>query len=308
MTINIGLYQTLLSQLEKLRKHNRQGSIKTKERYYQAMQRFCRYLADEWRLQKLSNIAPKHFEAYAEHMKKNNKSASTIKTDLAAIRFFHDLMSNPRHELPDNNQLSLQRRKFLGFNRTWSQHEFDLMLSIATELLHEDYVCAMCLAYYAGLRIHECCRIDTATAEKVVKTGFLDVKGKNGKPRTVPIDGLIAGVLQKRLQATERGQKLLVPIRVPTHIYIKQLQQFINYHREKLPPRENKERLTFHGLRHSYAQKIYSELIGKGMQEWEARQKVSKLMGHERGDVTRIYLSTLRTNKTSKAANIPLKG
>ena len=274
MINNSGIYATLLSQLEKLRKHNRQGSIKTKERYYQAMQRFCRFLADEWRLQKLSNIAPKHFEAYAEHLKETGKSPATIKTDLAGIRFFHDLISNPRHELPDNNQLGLQRRKFLGFDRTWSQQEFDLMLSIATELLHEDYVCAMCLAYYAGLRIHECCRIDTATAERAVKTGFLDVKGKNGKPRTVPVDNFVKIILEKQLKSTERGQKLLVPVGVPTHIYIKQLQKFINYHRDKLPSRENKERLTFHGLRHSYAQRTYSELIGRGMPEWEARQKV----------------------------------
>ena len=296
MSKNYGIYATLISQLEKLRKHNRQGSIKTKERYYQAMQRFCRYLSDEWRLQKLSNIAPKHFEAYVEHLKETGKAPSTIKTDLAAIRFYHDLISNPRHELPGNETLNLQRRKFLGFDRTWSQHEFDLMLSIATERLHEDYVCAMCLAYYAGLRIHECCRIDTAMAERAIKTGFLDVKGKNGKPRSVPIDSLIAGVLQKQLKTVERGSKLLVPQGTPTHVYIKQLQQFISYHREKLPTRENKERLTFHGLRHSYAQRSYNALIAGGMQEWEARQKVSKLMGHERGDVTRIYLSSLSRN------------
>jgi len=255
------------------------------------MQRFCRYLADEWRLQKLSNIAPKHFEAYAEYLKETGKAPATIKTDLAGIRFYHDLISNPRYELPGNDTLNLQRRKFLGFDRTWSASEFDLMLGIATELLHEDYICAMCLAYYAGLRIHECCRIDTATAENAVKSGVITIKGKNGKPRTVPIDELVKTVLEKQLKTVERGSKLLVPNGTPTHIYIKQLQQFISYHRDKLPPRENKERLTFHGLRHSYAQRSYSELIGKGMPEWQARQKVSKLLGHERGDVTRIYLS-----------------
>jgi site-specific recombinase XerD len=215
------LIQTLTQQLEKLRKHNRQGSIKTKERYFQAMQRFCKYLANEWRLQKLANIAPKHIETYSTHLKQTSKSPATIKTDLAAIRFYHDLISNPRHELPDNSELNLQRRKILGHDRTWSQQEFDLMLSIATKLLREDFVCAMCLAYYAGLRIHECCKLETATAEKAVKTGFLDVKGKNGKPRTIPIDELIKTVIQKQLETVERGQKLLVPADVPTHIYIK---------------------------------------------------------------------------------------
>jgi integrase len=296
MINNSGIYQTLISQLEKLRKHNRQGSIKTKERYYQAMLRFCRYLANEWRLQKLANIAPKHFEAYTEHMKKTGKSASTIKTDLAAIRFYHDLISDPRHELPDNSKLNLRRRKILGHDRTWSQQEFDLMLGIATKLLREDYVCAMCLAYYVGLRIHELCRIDTATAEKAVKTGFLSVKGKNGKLRTVPIDELIKAVLQKQLKTVERGDKLLVPPRVPTDVYIERLQNFINYHRKKLPPSEEKKPLTIHGMRHSYAVARCSDFLDKGMMEWEAKRELSKLLGHERVDVTQIYLSSLSRN------------
>ncbi len=40
------------------------------------MKRFCRFLAEEYHLQKLSNIAPK--------LQSEGKSASTIKTDLAA--------------------------------------------------------------------------------------------------------------------------------------------------------------------------------------------------------------------------------
>jgi integrase len=288
---NTGIYATLLSQLEKLRKHNRQGSIKTKERYFQAMQRFCRYLANEWRLQKLANISPKHFEAYTDFLKKRNKSASTIKTDLAAIRFYHDLISNPRHELPGNDALNLQRRKILGFDRTWSEEELLLMVNYAKQAKRNDYANAIGLGYFAGLRIHECCRLDTAAAEKAIKTGFIDIKGKNGKPRIVPIDVLVKTMLQKRLKAIERGEKLLVPRGVPTHVYIKQLQQFINYHRDKLPPSEGKEKLTFHGLRHAYAQRTYNELISTGLLEWEAKQAVSKLLGHEREDVTRIYLS-----------------
>jgi site-specific recombinase XerD len=294
MINNSGIYQTLISQLEKLRKHNRQGSIKTKERYFQAMQRFCKYLAEEWRLQKLANIAPKHFEAYAEHLKETGKSASTIKTDLAAIRFYHDLVSDPRHELPDNSKLNLQRRQILGHDRTWSQQEFDLMLGIAAKRLREDYVCAMCLAFYVGLRIHELCRIDTSVAEKAIKTGFLDVKGKNGKLRTVPIDDLIKAVLQKQLKTVERGQKLLVPPRVPTDVYIERLQNFINYHRKKLPPSEDKKPLTIHGMRHRYAVEKCSEFLAQGMMEWEAKRELTKLLGHERIDVTQIYLTALR--------------
>ena len=47
---NPGIYQALIAQLDKTARHNRQGSFRTKERYYEAMKRFCRFLADHYRL------------------------------------------------------------------------------------------------------------------------------------------------------------------------------------------------------------------------------------------------------------------
>ena len=63
-TQNEGIYRALIAQLDKLARHNRQESYKTRQRYYEAMQRFCRYLAEEYRLQKLANISGKHLVAY----------------------------------------------------------------------------------------------------------------------------------------------------------------------------------------------------------------------------------------------------
>jgi site-specific recombinase XerD len=96
---NQGLYNSLEAQLNKLARHNRQGSYRTKERYYMAMKRFCCFLADEYHLQKLSNISSKHLVAYVLWMQEKGLSASTIKTDLAAIRFFHDKISDPKYNL-----------------------------------------------------------------------------------------------------------------------------------------------------------------------------------------------------------------
>ena len=106
-TKNLGIYQSLIAQLDKTARHNRQGSFRTKERYYEAMQRFCRFLADEYHLQKLANVSGKHLTAYVIHMQEQGKSASTIKTDLAAIRFFHDKMEQTKYRLPSNDDLEL---------------------------------------------------------------------------------------------------------------------------------------------------------------------------------------------------------
>ena len=82
-----GIYNTLVTQVDKLARHNRQGSFRTKDRYYEAVKRFCAYLAAHYHLQKLENISGKHLMSYVLYLQEQGKSASTIKTDLSAIRF-----------------------------------------------------------------------------------------------------------------------------------------------------------------------------------------------------------------------------
>ena len=287
-----GIYQTLVAQLDKLARHNRQGSYRTRDRYYEAMKRFCAYLAREYRLQKLENISGKHLVPYVLYLQDSGKSASTIKTDLSAIRFFHDKMSNPRYKLPANHELGieLERRRFGSVDRTWSNTEFNKMLNKALDTNRYDYILAMCLARYAGLRLHECFRIDTATAEQALRENSITVKGKGGKVRTVPISPHISLALQRQLERTPRGHKLLVPDGVQTHTAMAQLERFLYDHRDEV---REYGYLTFHGLRHTFASEKYKELTDRGMSELDAHFAVSRLLGHERADVTNIYLASL---------------
>ena len=41
MTATENIYRSLIAQLDKLARHNRQGSFRTKERYYEACKRFA---------------------------------------------------------------------------------------------------------------------------------------------------------------------------------------------------------------------------------------------------------------------------
>ena len=116
--INKGIHNNLLVQYEKLFKHLKIGSFKTRERYGKAFKRFMEFVAIQYHLQKLCNISDKHLYAYVKYMQNKNLSASTIKTDLAAIRFFHDQIPQTRYVLPSNDELSLSKRSFGGVDRT----------------------------------------------------------------------------------------------------------------------------------------------------------------------------------------------
>jgi len=301
-TRNPGIYQTLIGQLDKVARHNRQGSFRTKERYYEAMKRFCRFLADHYRLQKLGNINGKHLTACVLDMQERGKSASTIKTDLAAIRFFHDKMERTKYRLPANDDLAveLERRRFGGVDRTWSAREFHRFLVTCMAYDHEDYAAIVCLSWYAGLRIHECFRIDTAIAEQALREGAITIKGKGGKVRAVPINKSISIELKKLLAITPRGHKLFVPDDMPTDVAIQRLQQYIYKVRSQIQDEDSTRPLTHHGLRHSYAARTYQELIDSGISPLSASLRVSQLLGHERPDVTHGYLASVKDGANGK--------
>ena len=294
-----GIFISLVAQLDKLARHNRQGSYRTRERYYEAMKRFCRFLAKEFHLQKLANVSGKHLTAYVLWMQAEEKAASTIKTDLAAIRFFHDKIDRPRYRLPSNSELAvdLERRRFGEQDRTWSSGEYKRFLSFCSECGRPDFADIARLTYHLGLRIHECFRIDTAIADAALRDGFLTIKGKGGKVRTVPIgDPCVPELLRWWRTQTPRGFKLFVPGDVPTNSAITAFQQFLIYARPSVQDRGSARPMTHHGLRHTYAARKYQELIEAGRSDLDAHLEVSRLLGHNRGEVTDVYLASLKNS------------
>jgi len=288
------IYNNLLAQLDRIFRHNRQGSYKTRQRYYEAMKRFCRFLSERYRTEKLANIGTKHIEAYASYMKEKGLSASTIKTDLAAVRFWHDQIPNARNRLPANSALKLERRTFGRVDRTWSNSEFSKMIGVCWKYGREDYFVILCLARYVGLRIHECLRIDTATAEDAIRKMAITIKGKGGRFRSVPLQESIRMALEKMLAVTKRGQKLFVPDGVRTDLFKNSLQQFIIAHSSEAKDKDSTRPMTLHGLRHNYAAEQYLFLTGEGYSDSQACKQVSLWMGHNREEITRIYLASLK--------------
>ncbi|MCL2003519.1 MAG: hypothetical protein FWG72_05900 [Oscillospiraceae bacterium] len=187
-------YINLLAQAEKLYRHNRQGSYKTKERY---------------------------FEAY--------------------------------------------KRKFGGIDRSWSHAEFSRMIGECWKTGRGDYEACIVIAYYAGLRLHEVMRIE----------------------------------FEKFLRLTSPGHKLFVPQGKQTHIAKTELQNFINKHRKLVQDPGSTKPMTYHGLRHTCAANWYQKMIAEGKTEYEARKQVSQWLGHERDDVTRIYLASIESGNPS---------
>lgn len=257
-------YENLIAQLNRLHRHNRQGSYRTRARYYEAMQRFCRFLANRYGLERLANIAPKHLIAYILYLQESGKAPSTIKTDLAAIRFYHDIMSAPRYTLPDNGELCLQQRTILGVDRTWSVQEFEAMLRLASELGREDYVTIFMLGWYEGLRIHECFRIDTATAAQALREQTITIKGKGGLVRTLPLNPILKPRFRYHLERRRVGAALCPGRQCPPTRPSRPSRLSSMFTAPTPRIRTPRAPCTFHGLRHTCAARWYDAHIQGG--------------------------------------------
>lgn len=288
---NVGAYKNLMSQVNKIGDHIRQGSFKTKPRYHQAADRFARHLADKFNLQKFSNVSDKHLQSYIQHMQDKGLAASTIKTELSAIRMYHDATPFAKHQLSGNEKFDLERRSFGGVDRKWSDQEYKGMVDLAWEFGRQDVANMLTLGREAGLRIHEVTRLDHATARNALVTGQLHIKGKGGLERNVPLRPAAMDALRAAMSNVSPGQKLFVAPDEKTHLAIGAVQDFVYNHRDKFQEANRESNMTFHGLRHSYASEEYHKRIDQGKSELVARQEVSELIGHSRDDVTRIYLT-----------------
>lgn len=282
--------RNLCAQIDKIKRHNRQGSFATKARYYSSAKVFCEFLAQEFSLEKFANVKDKHIAAYIQDMEQRGLKASSIKTNLSGIRFYHDF-SGSKNKLSGNEKYELPQRQFGGVNRGWSDTEYKAFLGLCEARGRVRDKCVAILGRNDALRIHEACRIDRNDAEKAIASGILHVKGKGGKERDIPLSEASRLMLVEYITHVVRGQKLFVRSEQKTHNVIGQIKNFIYRNRDKYQDssRSGANR-TFHGLRHTKAAELYASCRSRGMNDLDARRHVSTYLGHERDDVTRIYL------------------
>ena len=191
--LNPGLYKNLLAQVESIYKHSNELSFKTRARYFEATKRFCKFLADNYRLQNFKNVEDRHFKAYVEHMKENN-SAATIQSYLSGIRYFHR-KSGSKNRLSKNDKLSLPKRATGIKDHSLFDEEIANMRQRAIQTGRQDAVIAIDFASEFGLRLEEICTLRVEYLMSALKTGQLVIKGKGGQTRAIDLSAKQRGII-----------------------------------------------------------------------------------------------------------------
>ena len=328
----MNLKSNLLQQIEKLMKRTNSHSIETRHRYEEATERFCSFLAEEFHLQKFKNVKPKHFESYVQKMASDGYAGKTITTDLSGIRFFHEL-SESRFKLPSNAELkksgiNLPEVEFGVVDRAWTNTEIENAKIIAFAMGRLDVVTGIDLSWNFGLRINELASLRVSQMKNALSDPELLVRGKGGVVRVIEVRtspqiiSLNSAIDYAKAAARDRYSDRVLASSAKGGVRHEKesLQNWISNHRKKFEEdfrqkysekyegqklfceahgfKLNTENISWHGLRHAFAQELYEELhteyLNKGHSPekaaYLARRDVSYRLGHYRDSITSLYL------------------
>jgi len=310
-----GLTNNLGNQLQKIIKTLNEKKFSTRYRYIAAMERFIRFVAEEFRLKKIKNIKDKHLKAYVEHHKKMGNSDKYIKNELCAIRFFHNINPNAKKPLQDSQKFNKSvdlgsTTNIKDVDRSWSEKEFHDFLQKSNDLNRPEIANILKGMRLLGLRIDEAVTLQHHHIIAALETGKIHIQKitKGGVPRDIILSEKAKKHLKTIINDVKPGEYVYTPKKYikghNIHDFKKSIQNFINHHRKniQLPERElsahnvntnMKAPLTAHGLRHSYAKEKYYHYRKKGYSVNQAKIAVSRELGHHRKEITEVYLAGL---------------
>ena len=313
MKDNNGCYNNLCAQVDSLFKNSRHDvSIKTRYKYNDIEHKFCQFLSDNYKLQKLENVKSKHVIAYTEKLKSEGKSVSTIKSSLAAVRYFHEL-SGSKNILIDNKQLNIGERKYAQIDKTWSRSEVAESLLCAAEMGRFDIYHAINLSANMGFRLEEVVKVTPKHLQDALENGSCWTRGKNGQERYIQIrnEHQVQAIKEALAYADKHNispnSKLLCDnMKGSVQKEKRSIQNFITANQYKfidnrrmlvgdnqLFANDTKKivqtRIHFHGLRYYYCNNLYKDIYSETKDKAYSERYCSEQLGHHRRSILATY-------------------
>ena len=238
------------------------------------------------------SLKPKHVEALLKQWRREELSVGTIKNRMAAMRWWAQKVDRQNVIARSNEHYGIPERSFVSDGskaKTIDETDLDKVRDPHVRMSLE-------LQRAFGLRREEAIKFTPSYADQGDQLLLKASWAKGGKARTIPVR------TAEQRDALDRANRLagggsLIP---SDRNYRQQLRIY-----ERHTANAGLSRL--HGLRHQYAQHRYEELTGwkapaaggppartldsvQRALDKQARQTISRELGHEREEISSVYL------------------
>ena len=274
-------------------KRNRDGSFATQAERAKILNKAAQELKQlGYRQMRATSLKAKHIEALVNKWKDEGLANGTIKNRMSHLRWWAEKVNKKAAVSNDNSAYGIENRKYVT-NQDKSLRNVQDQL----DLIKDPYVkMALKLQEAFGFRREEAIKFIPSYADQGDHLKLKSSWTKGGRERIVPI------INQRQRQLINEVHQLVgTGSLIPTEKrYVDQLRLF---ERETIKVGIS----NTHGLRHAYAQDRYEQLTGwkspargglnyselkKEQKEIDkqARLKISQELGHERLQITSVYL------------------
>jgi integrase len=280
-------------QLKQLCHRNRDGSYATQAKRMHHLMLIANQLdALGFRGMNARSLKPKHVEALVQDWLAQELSVGTIKNRMAVLRWWAQKVDKQNVVARSNDHYGIPDRQFVSNGaKAKSLGALDL------EKIRDPYVqMSLELQQAFGLRREEAIKFNPGYADRGDRIHLKSSWTKGGKARDVPVRNDAQRHVLDRARRLAAGGSL-----IPTdRNYVQQLRAYERH-------TANAGLSKMHGLRHAYAQQRYEELTGwkapaaggpvtrtlspgQKVMDRYARQTISRELGHEREQITSVYL------------------
>ena len=281
-------------QLKRLCQHNRHGSYSTQSARRHILDQMANQLHElGYRGMTARSLKPKHVDALVEYWLANNIGLGTIKNRMACLRWWAGIVNRSNVVARSNDHYGIPNRQFIA-----TESKARSIDETALEHVKDPYVrMSLMLQRAFGLRREEAIKFRPSYADRGDHIRLKASWTKGGKSRVIPVlTNEQRDVLKNAHQLAGKGS--LIP---GGKNYVQQLRVY-----ERHTANAGLSRL--HGLRHAYAQNRYQILtgwlspaaggpksaelsVGDKKIDREARLMISRELGHEREQITSVYLA-----------------
>jgi len=280
-------------QLKQLCHRNRDGSYATQAKRMHHLMLIANQLDTlGFRGMNARSLKPKHVEALVKDWLAQELSVGTIKNRMAVLRWWAQKVDKQNVVARSNDHYGIPDRQFVtNGSKAKSVGAPDL------EKIRDPYVrMSLELQQTFGLRREEAIKFNPGYADRGDRITLKASWTKGGKERDVPVRSDEQRAVLDRARRLAAGGSL-----IPTdRNYVQQLRAYERH-------TANAGLSKMHGLRHAYAQRRYEELTGwkapaagglvtralspgQKVMDRHARQTISRELGHEREQITSVYL------------------
>lgn len=280
-------------QLKQLCRRNRDGSYRTQADRERQLTLIANQLhALGYRRMNARSLKPKHVEALVQQWQQSELSTGAIKNRLTVIRWWAQKVDRRNVVARSNDHYGIPDRQFVS-----NDSKARTVNAVDLEQVRDQHVrMSLELQQAFGLRREEAIKFQPGFADQGDHIRLKASWTKGGKARVIPLrNDAQRRVLERARRLAGNGS--LIP---SARNYRQQLRIYERH-------TANAGLSKMHGLRHAYAQQRYRELTGwpapaaggpvtkaltpeQRRVDHQARLTISRELGHEREEITAIYL------------------